>query len=94
MKSAVPVAGMLLFTVAANAQTGSLDGIITIATGFVTWFQIFAGILGVAAIIWGAINMYFTHLERGMGKVIAGILGLLIAGNAHAIVNAFYSQAG
>lgn len=35
--------------------------------------------------------MYFSDLGRGMAKVVAGIVGLIIAGYAQSIVNTFFT---
>jgi TrbC/VIRB2 family. len=90
-KAATPYGLMLLFAVAANAQTGSLQGISATVSTFVTWLRILAGTLGVAAIVWGGINMYFSDLGRGMAKVVAGLVGLIIAGYAQSIVDTFFT---
>ena len=82
---------MLTLAIAAHAQTGSLDTITSVGDTFATWLRAFAGILGVIAIVWGGINMYFSDLGRGMSKVVAGIVGLIIAGYAQSIVNTFFT---
>jgi hypothetical protein len=90
-KAIMPYGLMLVFAIAANAQTGSLNGISATVSTFVTWLRILAGILGVAAIVWGGINMYFSDLGRGMAKVVAGLVGLIIAGYAQSIVDTFFT---
>jgi hypothetical protein len=87
----VPYGVALALAVAANAQTGSLNGISSTVSTFVTWLRILAGTLGVAAIVWGGINMYFSDLGRGMAKVVAGLVGLIIAGYAQSIVDTFFT---
>mgnify|MGYP001181037470 CR=1 FL=1 len=87
----MPYAALFVITVAAHAQTGSLDTITAVGSTFATWLRAFAGILGVVAIVWGGINMYFSDLGRGMAKVVAGIVGLIIAGYAQSIVNTFFT---
>jgi hypothetical protein len=90
-KAIMPYGVMLAFAVAANAQTGSLNGISATVNTFVTWLRLLAGTLGVAAIVWGGINMYFSDLGRGMAKVVAGLVGLIIAGYAQSIVDTFFT---
>jgi type IV secretory pathway VirB2 component (pilin) len=90
-KAILPYGVMLAFAVAANAQTGSLNGISATVNTFVTWLRLLAGTLGVAAIVWGGINMYFSDLGRGMAKVVAGLVGLIIAGYAQSIVDTFFT---
>jgi hypothetical protein len=90
-KAIVPYGLMLVLAIAANAQTGSLNGISSTVSTFVTWLRILAGTLGVAAIVWGGINMYFSDLGRGMAKVVAGLVGLIIAGYAQSIVDTFFT---
>lgn len=90
-KAVAPYGLALAFAVAANAQTGSLNGISSTVSTFVTWLRILAGTLGVAAIVWGGINMYFSDLGRGMAKVVAGLVGLIIAGYAQSIVDTFFT---
>src|SRR6185312_16011672 len=90
-RAAMPYAALFVITVAAHAQTGSLDTITAVGSTFATWLRAFAGILGVVAIVWGGINMYFSDLGRGMAKVVAGIVGLIIAGYAQSIVNTFFT---
>ena len=90
-KTSTPFAAMLVFAFAAHAQTGSLDTITTVGNTFATWLRAFAGILGIIAIVWGGINMYFSDLGRGMAKVVAGIVGLIVAGYAQSIVNTFFT---
>jgi hypothetical protein len=90
-RTAVPYGVALAFAIAANAQTGSLNGISATVSTFVTWLRILAGTLGVAAIVWGGINMYFSDLGRGMAKVVAGLVGLIIAGYAQSIVDTFFT---
>jgi hypothetical protein len=90
-KAVAPYGLALAFAVAANAQTGSLNGISSTVSTFVTWLRLLAGILGVAAIVWGGINMYFSDLGRGMAKVVAGLVGLIIAGYAQSIVDTFFT---
>ncbi|MGH9440489.1 MAG: TrbC/VirB2 family protein [Terriglobia bacterium] len=90
-RTVAPYGVILAFAVAANAQTGSLSGISATVSTFVTWLRLLAGILGVAAIVWGGINMYFSDLGRGMAKVVAGIVGLIIAGYAQSIVDTFFT---
>jgi hypothetical protein len=89
-----PYAAFFALAVAAQAQTGSLDTITQVGTTFSTWLRAFAGILGVVAIVWGGINMYFSDLGRGMAKIVAGIVGLIIAGYAQSIVNTFFTTNG
>lgn len=90
-RAVAPYGLVLAFAVAANAQTGSLSGISSAVSTFVTWLRLLAGTLGVAAIVWGGINMYFSDLGRGMAKVVAGIVGLIIAGYAQSIVDTFFT---
>jgi hypothetical protein len=90
-KAIMPYGLMLVLAIAANAQTGSLNGISSTVSTFVTWLRLLAGILGVAAIVWGGINMYFSDLGRGMAKVVAGLVGLIIAGYAQSIVDTFFT---
>jgi type IV secretory pathway VirB2 component (pilin) len=91
LKTSTPYAAMLVFAFVAHAQTGSLDTITTVGNTFATWLRAFAGILGIIAIVWGGINMYFSDLGRGMAKVVAGIVGLIVAGYAQSIVNTFFT---
>jgi type IV secretory pathway VirB2 component (pilin) len=90
-RTALPYVALFAIAVAAHAQTGSLDTITAVGSTFATWLRAFAGILGVVAIVWGGINMYFSDLGRGMAKVVAGIVGLIIAGYAQSIVNTFFT---
>jgi hypothetical protein len=90
-RATAPYGLMVAFAVAANAQSGSLSGISSTVSTFVTWLRILAGTLGVAAIVWGGINMYFSDLGRGMAKIVAGIVGLIIAGYAQSIVDTFFT---
>jgi hypothetical protein len=90
-KTVAPYGLMLAFAVGANAQNGSLQGISSTISTFVTWLRVVAGTLGVAAIVWGGINMYFSDLGRGMAKIVAGIVGLIIAGYAQSIVDTFFT---
>lgn len=90
-KTVTPYGLILAFAVAANAQNGSLQGISSTISTFVTWLRVVAGTLGVAAIVWGGINMYFSDLGRGMAKIVAGIVGLIIAGYAQSIVDTFFT---
>jgi type IV secretory pathway VirB2 component (pilin) len=91
LRAAASLAAMLTLAIAAHAQTGSLDTITSVGDTFATWLRAFAGILGVIAIVWGGINMYFSDLGRGMSKVVAVIVGLIIAGYAQSIVNTFFT---
>ena len=85
-RNTAPYGMMLAFAVAANAQTGSLSGISSTISTLVTWLRVVAGTLGVAAIV-----MYFSDLGRGMAKIVAGLVGLVIAGYAQSIVNTFFT---
>jgi hypothetical protein len=90
-RTIAPYGLMLAFAVSADAQSGSLNGISSTVSMFVTWLRILAGTLGVAAIVWGGINMYFSDLGRGMAKIVAGLVGLIIAGYAQSIVDTFFT---
>lgn len=88
-KGLAPYILCLAFTAAANAQ--SLDGLTAVADVWVTWLRALGLVLGVGALVWGGINLYFQEMGRGIPKIVASLVGLLIAGYAQTIVNSIYT---